>query len=134
MDKALLDLASESVFCSEPATTRFAETIKSSTLFAMAMGGTILGSIALAYYSLPERYNNLVPNAALLALLPIGMGAGYLGAESKKDKNSESFELAYSMKCNYCSDDERCQNLYGPEWECVDGKCMEIVEEENDED
>ena len=133
MDKALLDLASESVFCSEPATTRFAETIKSSTLLAMAMGGTILGGAALFYYSLPERYNNLVPDAALLALLPIGMGAGYLGAESKKDKNSESFELAYSMKCNYCSDDERCQNLYGPEWECVDGKCMEIVEEEDDD-
>ena len=133
MDKALLDLASESVFCSEPATTRFAETIKSSTLLAMAVGGTILGTAAILYYSLPKRYNALVPVPALVALLPLGVGIGYLGAESKKDKNSESFELAYSMKCNYCSDDERCQNLYGPEWECVDGKCMEIVEEEDDD-
>ena len=133
MDKALLDLASESVFCSEPATTRFAETIKSSTLLAMAMGGTILGGAALFYYSLPERFNK-VPVSALWALPPLGVGIGYLGAENKKDKNSESFELAYSMKCNYCSDDERCQNLYGPEWECVDGKCMEIVEEEDDDD
>mgnify|MGYP003627938947 CR=1 FL=1 len=133
MDKALLDLASESVFCSEPATIRFAETIKSSTLLAMAMGGTILGTAAFLYYSLPKRFNK-VPVSALWALPPLGVGIGYLGAENKKDKNSESFELAYSMKCNYCSDDERCQNLYGPEWECVDGKCMEIVEEENDDD
>jgi hypothetical protein len=132
MDKALLDLASESVFCSEPATTRFAETIKGSTLLAMAMGGTILGGAALFYYSLPERFNK-VPVTALLALPPIGVGIGYYGAVGKKDKNSESFELAYSMKCNYCSDDERCQNLYGPGWECVDGKCMEIVEEEDDD-
>ena len=129
MDKALLDLASESVFCSEPATIRFAETIKSSTLLAMAMGGTILGTAAFLYYSLPKRFNK-VPVSALWALPPLGVGIGYLGAENKKDKNSES----YSMKCNYCSDDERCQNLYGPEWECVDGKCMEIVEEENDDD
>ena len=132
MDKALLDLASESVFCSEPATIRFAETIKSSTLLAMAMGGTILGTAAFLYYSLPKRFNK-VPVSALWALPPLGVGIGYLGAENKKDKNSESFELAYSMKCNYCSDDERCQNLYGPERERVDGKCMEIVEEEDDD-
>ena len=132
MDKGLLELAAESVFCGESVDTRFAESIRGSTKVAVALATFVSIPFTVIWWLAPNKTRGGLPKSLGL-VLPVAMGsAAYLGAEGSRDNKSESFEAAYRMKCNYCVDDERCQSLYGSDWECVEGECMEMVEDEED--
>jgi hypothetical protein len=133
MDKTLLDLAAESVFCSDSFETRFAETSATKRTLGMAVVALITAPVAALWWFLPEEWRGSLPKSAGL-LVPISALTMFnVGINQNESSQAESFEAAYKMKCNYCRDDERCQSLYGPEWDCVEGECMERIEEEDED-
>lgn len=133
MDKTLLDLAAESVFCSDSIETRYAESTQAKKALGAAVVALVTAPLALAWWMLPTQWRGDLPKALGLLIPFTSLSVFYAGITHNESSQAESFEAAYKMKCNYCRDDERCQSLYGPEWDCVEGECMERVEEEDDD-
>tara|TARA_B100001778_G_C18578528_1_gene626237 strand:+ start:39 stop:446 length:408 start_codon:yes stop_codon:yes gene_type:complete len=134
MEEALLDLAAESVFCSEPVENRLAESLSASTTLVLATVGLFTSIFSVLWWNLPAQTRGDLPKWAGLVFPIFGVTAGYLGTESSNISAAETFEAAYKMKCNYCMDDERCESLYGIGWECVEGECMETADDDDEED
>ena len=134
MDKNLLELASEAVFCSEPAEIRYAESMTSRNKLVLAGIGLFSSIFSLMWWYAPEQFRGGLSRGLGLIFPVSTMTAGYIGLSSKEDANAETFEAAYKMKCNYCMDDERCEALYGKGWECVDGECMEVSDDGEEDD
>tara|TARA_Y100000389_G_C17010880_1_gene294077 strand:+ start:124 stop:531 length:408 start_codon:yes stop_codon:yes gene_type:complete len=133
MDKTLLDLAAESVFCSDSIETRYAESSSSKRTLGTAIVSLVTVPLAALWWVMPTEWRGDL-HKSLGLLIPISALTVFnIGISQNKSSQAESFEAAYKMKCNYCRDDERCQSLYGPEWDCVEGECMERVAEEDDD-
>lgn len=132
MDKALLELASESVFCSESSEIRYAESIDSNTKISLALATLVTVPFAILWWLAPPVYRGDLPKSLGLLIPVAGISTAFITVNSVTDSKSESFEAAYKIKCNHCMDDERCQTLYGHDWECVDGDCMEMIDEESE--
>lgn len=133
MDKTLLDLAAESVFCSDSIETRYAESTQTKKALGAAVVALISTPLAILWWMLPNEWRGDLPKSLGLLIPASALTFFHIGVSQNEPSQAESFEAAYKMKCNYCRDDERCQSLYGPEWDCVEGECMERVEEEDDD-
>ncbi len=133
MDKTLLDLAPESVFCSDSIETRYAESTQAKKALGAAVVALITTPLAILWWVLPNEWRGELPKSLGLLIPVSALTVFNIGISQNESSQAESFEAAYKMKCNYCRDDERCQSLYGPEWDCVEGECMERVEEEDDD-
>jgi len=133
MDKTLLDLAAESVFCSDSIETRYAESTQAKKALGAAVVALVSAPLAILWWMLPNEWRGDLPKALGLLIPITSLSVFTIGINHNESSQAESFEAAYKMKCNYCRDDERCQSLYGPEWDCVEGECMERVEEEDED-
>lgn len=132
MNQDLLDLAAESVFCSESVETRMAESL--TTGLSVFLSALVGAGVGLMWWAVPSKSRGHLPKSLSLLFPAVTALAGWAGAESKRTQNAETFAAAYDMKCYRCDDDERCQSLYGTDYECVEGRCMDVSEEEEDDE
>ena len=87
MDKNLLELASETVFCSEPAEIRYAESMTSRNKLVLAGIGLFSGIFSLMWWYAPEQFRGGLSRGLGLIFPVSTMTAGYIGLSSKEDAN-----------------------------------------------